>query len=192
MKSTIIKIVLFIIIIVLAYFVVESFMKNVRFDKELDRRSDVVIDRLKDIRTAQFTFKTIHDSYAPDFDTLIDFLKTGEIPVVRIIPDPEDTTFTKTINDTIAYVLVKDSLFNHKGPNFKIEELSIIPFSGGQKFIMNAGEIEKGKVNVDVFEAIAPKEVYLKGLNKELIARESVTDLKVGSMEEPTTDGNWE
>lgn len=192
MKNTIIKIVLFIVIIILAYLVVESFMKTVRFDKEQERRAKYVIDNLKDIRSAQFAFKSINGSYAPDFDTLIDFLNNGEIPVVKIIPDPEDTTFTKTINDTIAYVVVKDSLFKNRGPNFKIEDLAIIPFSKGEHFIMNAGEIEKGKVIVNVFEAIAPKEVYLKGLPKDLIARDNVTDLKVGSMTEPSTDGNWE
>lgn len=192
MKSTIIKIVLFIVIVILAYLVVESFMKNVRFDKEQRRRANVVIESLKDVRTAQFAFKLIHGTYAHDFDTLINFLGTGEIPVVRILPDPEDTTFTKTINDTIAFVLVKDSLFKHRGHDYRIEELAIIPFSDGENFVMNAGEIEKGKVIVNVFEAIAPKEIYLKGLNKELIARESVRDLKVGSMTEPSTDGNWE
>lgn len=192
MKNTIIKVVLFIVIIVLAYFVVESFMKTVRFDKEQRRRSDVVIQNLKDIRAAQFTFKAINGIYAHNFDTLIDFLETGEIPVVKIIPDPEDTTFTKTINDTIAFVLVKDSLFKHKGPNFKIKDLAFIPFSDGEEFIMSAGEIEKGKVKVNVFEAIARKEIYLKGLDEELVSRESVMDLRVGSMTEPSTDGNWE
>jgi len=78
------------------------------------------------------------------------------------------------------------------GPNFKIEDIAIIPFSEGEEFQMAAGEIEKGKVIVNVFEAIAKKEIYLKGLSKELISRESVSDLKVGSMSEPSTDGNWE
>jgi len=113
MKNNIIKIVLFVVIVILAYLVVESFMKTVRFDKEQRRRANVVIENLKDIRAAQFAFKSMHGKYAHNFDTLIDFLSTGEIPVVKIIPDPEDTTFTKTINDTIAYVLVKDSLFKY-------------------------------------------------------------------------------
>jgi len=192
MKNTIIKIALFVVIIILVYLVVESFMKTVRFDKEQRQRAGVVIQNLKDIRAAQFAFKAKHGIYAPEFDTLIDFLSTGEIPVVKIIPDPEDTTFTKTINDTIAFVLVKDSLFKSKGPEFKIEDIAIIPFSEGDKFELAAGEIEKGKVKVNVFEAIARKEIYLNGLNEELISRESVSDLKVGSMSEPSTDGNWE
>ncbi len=192
MKNTIIKIVLFVVIVILVYLVVESFMKTVRFDKEQRRRANVVIENLKDIRAAQFAFKSMHGIYAPDFDTLISFLNTGEIPVVKILPDPEDSTFTKTINDTIAFVLVKDSLFKYRGPNFKIKEIAIIPFSEGDKFELAAGEIEKGKVKVNVFEAIARKEIYLRGLDEELISRESVSDLKVGSMSEPSTDGNWE
>jgi len=192
MKNNIIKISLFVVIVVLAYLVVDSFMKTVRFDKEQDQRADVVIENLKDIRAAQFAFKAQHGMYAPTFDTLIEFLINGEIPVVKIIPDPTDTTFTKTINDTIAYVFVKDSLFKARGPDFKIEDLAIIPFSEGVPFEMAAGEIEKGKVIVNVFEVIARKEIYLEGLDEELIGRESVYDIKVGSMSEPSTDGNWE
>jgi hypothetical protein len=40
--------------------------------------------------------------------------------------------------------------------------------------------------------AMAKKEEYLAGLDKNLIRNPTVKDIAVGSLTEPTTDGNWE
>ncbi len=199
MKNNIIKIVLAIVIIVLAYFVYESILEPVRFKKDKNIRELEVIQQLKDIRTSQMIYRSINNKYTPSFDTLIEFLHNGEIPVVNIIPDPEDTTFTKTINDTIGYINVGDSLFG-KRPNFVIEDIRFIPFTDTIEFEMNAGEIEQGRVKVNVFEISALYEYFLKGLDKQLIINlikskkeiERFPGLKLGSMTEASTDGNWE
>jgi hypothetical protein len=128
MKKILIQIGLFVVIVALSYFVYSSIMEPVRFSKEkLDRESHV-IQRLKDIRSSQFIFKQLSGAYAQNFDTLISFLNTAEIPIVKIIPDPSDTTFTLTINDTIGYVNVGDTLFGTR-PNFKTSQIKVIPFS---------------------------------------------------------------
>jgi len=191
MKLKIIQVILFIGIIVLGYYVWETIQTPVRFNKEKNRRAEVVIQNLKDIRTVQQLFRIYNDTFTPSFDTLIKFMKEGQIPVVNIVFDPTDTTLTKTINDTVAYVNVADSLFG-KRKNFNIDEIRYIPFSGGVEFEMHAGRINKGGVLVPVFVAIAKKEYYLKGLDKNMIKNPNVKDLIVGSMTEPTTDGNWE
>ena len=199
MKNNIIKIVLAIVIIVLAYFVYESILEPVRFKKDKNIRELEVIQQLKDIRTSQMIYRSINNKYTPSFDTLIEFLHNVEIPVVNIIPDPEDTTFTKTINDTIGYINVGDSLFG-KRPNFVIEDIRFIPFTDTIEFEMNAGEIEQGRVKVNVFEISALYEYFLKGLDKQLIINlikskkeiERFPGLKLGSMTEASTDGNWE
>ncbi|MFW5705596.1 MAG: hypothetical protein ACOCX8_01215, partial [Bacteroidota bacterium] len=129
--------------------------------------------------------------FTPSFDTLIKFMREGQIPVVNIVFDPTDTTLIKTIEDTVAFVNVTDSLF-HDRANFKIEQIQYIPYSGGTKFELDAGRIQKGGVMVPVFMAMAPKEEYLKGLSNDLIRNPGVRDLIIGSMSEPTTDGNWE
>lgn len=199
MWKAIIQIVLVIIIIVLGYFVYESVMGPVRFNQKKELREDAVIKRLKDIRSAQIAYKNLHDNYAASFDTLINFIKNDDIPVVKIVPDPEDTTFTKTINDTIAYIKVVDSLFSGR-QNFKPSGLRYIPFSDNETFKLDAAQIEKGGLEVDVFEASAHYNTFLEGLNKQLIinlikSRKDIDrfpGLKVGSMQEPSTDGNWE
>lgn len=199
MVNNIIKIVLLLIIAVLAYFVVESILGPVRFNKEVDARNEVVIQNLRDIRTVEMAYKTLNGKYSASFDTLMDFLTTGEIPVVKMVPDPEDTTFTRNIRDTIGYIPVFDSLFG-KRAGYDVNSLKYVPFTNNVMFDLNASVIDKGGVDVNVFEATAPYEEYLKGLNEQMILNliaskeqiEKYPGLKVGSMVEASTDGNWE
>ncbi len=199
MSNNIIKIVLIVVVLVLAYLVYESIMTPVRFNNEVNSRSKEVVQNLMDIRMAQLTYKTINGKFTASFDTLIAFLKKGEIPVVKIIPDPTDTTFTRTIRDTLGYVPVIDSLFKNR-PGYKVDEIRYIPFTDNKLFAMDAGVIDKGGVKVNVFEASALYELFLKGLDKQSVVNliatkeqlERFPGLKVGSMTEASTDGNWE
>lgn len=199
MKLNILKIVLAAVILVLAYLVYDSIMQPIEFLKEKKHRDVEIIQNLKDIRDLQSYYKNAKGAYTASFDSLIAFASYGEIPVVRIIPDPNDTTFTLTISDTLGYIKVIDSLFG-KRRHFDIKKLSVVPFTDGSRFEMDAGEIERGGVKVSVFEAKVPFEVYLKGLDEQrvrnLIAAEKAIDrypgLKVGSLTEPTVNGNWE
>ena len=195
----ILQIALTVVIVVLAYLVVESVMNPVRFKQEKKRRENVVVQNLKDIRSAELVYKDIHDTYTDSFDTLSRFIKKGEIPVVNIIQDPEDTTYTKTINDTIDYVNVQDSLFGDR-PKFNPDKIGVIPFSNGEKFQLKTDTIEKGGVSVNVIEVKTHYKSYLDGMDKQLILnhikqREDIDKypgLKFGSLKEPNTDGNWE
>ncbi|MCD4773173.1 MAG: hypothetical protein K8R41_07325 [Bacteroidales bacterium] len=204
MKSTIIKIVLTIIIIYLGFLVIQSIKAPVDFKKERAKREKVVIQKLKDIRSSQLVYRSIHNEFAPTFDTLIDFLKNGKIPIVKMIPDPEDTTYTKTINDTIRWDIVADFLFPDSviknRPNFSLNNLLIIPFSEGDTFKLEAGTIIKGNLTVHVFEVSALYNSFMKGMDKQLLFNkiakmkqlEKFPGLKIGSMTEPSIDGNWE
>lgn len=199
MINNIIKVVLLAVIVFLAYLVFESVLGPVRFNKEVSHRSDAVIENLTEIRSAQMAYKSIYGKYTPSFDTLIQFLKTGEIPVVKMIPDPNDTTFSKSIRDTVGYVPVADSLFGKK-INYNLDDIRYIPFSDKTEFTLDAGTIEKGGVDVNVFEASAHFKTFLEDLNNQMVINliaskeqiERYPGLRVGSMTEASTDGNWE
>lgn len=191
MKLKIIQIILLIAVGYLGYLLWETIQTPVRFNKDKDVRAEVVIQNLKDIRSVQQMYRALNDSFANNFDTLVNFMHYGEIPVVNIIFDPSDTTLTKTINDTTDYVNVTDSLFGAR-TNFNIDDIQYIPFSEGKRFELDAAIINKGGVMVPVFMAIAKKEYYLKGLDKNLIRNPLVKDIIVGSLTEPSIDGNWE
>lgn len=191
MKLKIIQIALFVVAILLAYFIYETIQTPVRFNNEKDRRAEIVVQNLKDIRLVQQIYKTLNNRFTSSFDTLIRFMETGKIPVVSISFDPNDSTLTKTISDTIAFVKVADSLFG-KRAGFNVRDIQFIPFSNGKKFEMNSDKVNKGGVLVPVYTVIAKKDYYLLGLDPDLIKNPNVKDLILGSLTEPTTDGNWE
>ncbi|MDT8392882.1 MAG: hypothetical protein RQ761_03500 [Bacteroidales bacterium] len=198
MKRSIIQIVLLIVIIILAYLVYDSINKPLVFNAEKDKREAAVIRDLKDIRSGMQVYKKLYNEYAPSLDSLITFLREGEIPIVKKIADPEDTTFTRTINDTIGYINVADSLFS-KRAHFVLDSLPFIPQTP-IKYDFQSGEISTGGLKVHVFEVKALYKDILKGMEYQRIvnlvkAREDIEQypgLKVGSMIEPSTDGNWE
>lgn len=199
LNLNVIKVVLTIVIIILAYLLYESIQKPLRFEKAMKARESVIIKRLIDLKNSEQIYKQLNGRYMADFDTLLNFLRASDIPIVKKVPDPTDTTFTRTITDTVGFVKVADSLFG-KRKNFSLDSLQYIPFTSGKRFNIQAGTIERGGVTVPVFEISALYETFLKGLDKQLVINhiksqvdlERFPGLKVGSMEEPSTDGNWE
>ena len=192
----IIQIVLGIGAILLAYFVYESIMGPVRFNQEFDKRKDAVVQRLKDIRTAQEMYSSVNGQYTASFDTLISFISEGEIPIIKMTARPGDSTFTNPIIDTVGYSLVLDSLFKDR-PDFKPENIRFIPFSdyngeAYEEFTMTCDVIEKGNVPVNVIEVSAMFKQFLKGMDLKRYNIDPEDGWRFGSMYDPTTDGNWE
>ena len=72
-----------------------------------------------------------------------------------------------------------------------MENLRLIPHAEGTELELRAGKIKSGKLTVQVFEAKAPKQEYLKGLDKDLV-KNAAKDLVVGSMTSAKINGNWE
>jgi hypothetical protein len=198
---TIINIALALIALLLVYLVYKSISEPVVFENIRKEREIEVVQRLKDIRTTQTIYKQTYNKYTGSFDSLIAFVKTGELPVVNIKADPNDTTFTKTINDTVDYIPVIDSLFRGR-ENFKVENLRYVPFSENEsvEFELQAGYIMRGGLKVAVFEAKTPYWVYLWDLDHQRVNNlraeqedlDKYAGLKVGSMDEPSLNGNWE
>ena len=206
--SILVNILLFAVIVFLAWQVVKSIQAPIKFNKEQKARETKVVERLIDIRNAEVLYKNANNKFTADFDSLIDFCQTAEIPIVKIIRDPTDTTFTRTIGDTIGYVKVMDSIKSTRD-NFNINDIKWVPFSEPQQqFEIEAGNIKRSGIDIPVFEVRTPYEVYLatpgeafseKEWNQRRdnakAEKESINryaGLKVGSMEEATTDGNWE
>ncbi|MCQ2315402.1 MAG: hypothetical protein MJZ85_01765 [Bacteroidales bacterium] len=201
-KLTIINIALTLVAILLVYLVFDSIRQPVAFENTRRTRESEVIQNLKDIRSTQTLFKQTYNRYTADFDSLVEYVKTGKLPVVNIIPDPTDTTFTKTINDTVDFISVSDSLFKNR-VNFNVNDLRYIPFSDKEEFELQAGFITRGGLRVAVFEAKAPYKSYLNDEDKKFRQRVNnlraeqedlgkYAGLKVGSMDEASTNGNWE
>lgn len=190
-----------------AFLIYKSVNAPIEFANVKQERFQKVINNLKDIRNTQEAFKLSNGRYAKDFNSLISFVETGKY----VITQQRDTSYLefnkdfgidmlteKKIIDTLDFVSVKDSLFK-KDDRYKT--MMNVPYAAnGEKFTMDAGFVEKSSFRVAVFEAKVPKEVVLDDQPKDLVAREKTyvnveevngPDIKVGSMEEVSTNGNW-
>lgn len=194
MKSKlIVQIALGAISIVLIVLIYRGIMFPIKFNREVESRKTYVVEKLKDIRSAQLAFRNVNGYYTGSFDTLITFINEGKIPIIRLEADPDDTTFTKQIIDTVGYATIIDSIFKNR-ENFKSEDIKFIPFSGKTEFEINAGTIIRGGVTVNVVEVFAANKFWLRDKINEMekFNMNPEDGVRFGSMTDPTTDGNWE
>lgn len=209
--KTVIQIVLVAVAIILAYLLYTSVERPLDFEKAKQERYDATIERLKDIRKAEIAYKDINGKFTGSWDTLINFVKTGELPLVRKIGMLTDSMIEagwtekralkegKIIRDTI-YVSVLDTIF---GKGYKIDDIKFIPVKDTvAMFQLGAGIITTGSgIKVPVFEAKAHNNTILYNLDRQLVinlsesrrTNDKYPGLKVGSLEETINNaGNWE
>lgn len=191
--KTVIQLVLLVVALVLAYFIYDGVQNKIEFQKEAQKRREVVQKRLLKIVEAQKEFKNEKGRYAANFPELLNFIENDSLTIIKAIGNVPDTLTEQeaveqgiVIRDTTA--VPARTIFPE---DFDIHKLDDVPFSKGATFKMDAGMIEKNKVNVNVFEAYTTLEhVYTglttKGENVNLNDR-----IQVGSMTEPITTGNW-
>ena len=173
--------------IVLAVMVYRSIMQPVRFEKEKNTRTAVLVQQMKDIRTVQ------------QADTL-----TEEQAIEMGIVSRD--TLTENAYD---YLFLQDNGQNKDRGNAAryadksgfLANLFKVPYNmSGKTISMEAGYIDKSGYKVPVFEATVPFEVLLEGMDGNLLRNEIINaetyhkypGVKVGSMEEAITEGNWE
>ena len=189
--------VLAVAIVLLVLFTVKSIMKPVRFNKEVAARSEVAIQRLKDIRTLQEAFKSVNGRFTPAVDSLISFYNEGKMNIVMQIGSMDDSLAVvnteaikksnkrlkpaeltaklaeayaagqKVVYSTTQEIPVRDTLFLRRD-NFVPDSLLYIPFSGGQLTEMEAIIKTVSGVQVPLFEARMPYKALCKGLDNQL------------------------
>ncbi|WP_179344791.1 hypothetical protein [Winogradskyella ursingii] len=202
----IIHILLWGLIIYLGYITFMSVYREIQFNQLKDKRYAVVIERLKDIRDTQLLYKDVNNKYADSFEKLIRFVDTAQVPITQrrdtLVLDVErtrafggvETMKTETLIDTLSFFSVKDSLF--KGKDTYKNMMNVGVGKEGATFELKAGTLD----DIPVFEASVDKAVVLYDQEKYLIDKEkqkqSIAGVKgptirVGSMEEISTNGNW-
>lgn len=179
--------------LITAYFAYRSIQAPIEFNIEKKKRYAKVESRLKTIRDWQLAYKAVYRKYASNFDTLTVFINTDSFPVIKALGTVPDTLTEQqavdmglVTRDTIM-VSVRDSLFKTGGD---INDVRIIPYSKNQPFAMESGIIEKGQVEVPVFLVEALNMYIFDGIEPDYYDPQK--GLRVGSMTEPSTSGNWE
>lgn len=81
--KTLFKALLVVAVLALAYVCYARVETPIRFKNEKTQRELRIIERLKDVRTAQVAFKSSNGYHAPSFDELTSWLKNGQVKTVR-------------------------------------------------------------------------------------------------------------
>ncbi len=175
----VLNILLLILSLVLGFFLIRGIMDPIKFQKQVSIREDQVHAKLLKIRDAQEAYRSVNNTFAPTFDTLLYVLKNKDYVSVN-----------RFSGDTIR-VSIADSLF--QGNKDEIDDLVFVPFSNAKKFDMDAGVLPSpsdSTLFVPVFEASTYTDDFLQGVNEGFW--EKGKKVKVGSMTAPITSGNWE
>lgn len=207
----VIQIVLWIVIIFLGWKLYNSVIGPVKFNEIKEARYAKVIENLKDIQSAELAHKEITGNFTGNWDSLINFIDTAKFAITQ----RRDTSYAdvaknrafgidagyfieESLIDTLGFTPVKDSLY---GTSTRYKTMMNVPIEGvNAKFELKAGKIVKNDATYSVFEAKVAKEIILGDLDKDLLAQEKQVqsvdgvngpDLKVGSMEDVNTAGNW-
>ena len=203
----ILNIALWLLIAFLGYQTYMSIYEPIKFNKVKNERYKEVIKNLIDIRDSELAYREVTGKFTGNFDELIKFIDTAQYTITQrrdsSIIDKEltkrygvDTTKDIVIVDTLGFVSIKDSLFKNTG---RYKTMMNVP-NTSEKFKLQAGFIEQNKINIPVFESSILKNVILADQDKDLIMQENQVvsvdgvngdRLKVGSMEEVNTNGNW-
>ena len=203
MNRKAVQLLLWPVIIILAWLVYRSPISLKEFQEETNLRKLAVIQDLKDIRTAQIAFKDKYRVYAGDFNSLLSFVKNDSLAVVKAIGETPDSLtedqalLAGIISRDTVFVPVYQTIYNKDYLDtrdsrfpFDLEKLSMVPFSD-ETFNIESGNIEKGKVVVQVFEVSTTFGTFLNGLDATNKGIDLDNTLRVGSMSDASINGNW-
>ena len=203
MKAKQIALILIFLNIILVYFVFNSVDSEVEFNKEAKVRISENVQKLKDLRQVQTKYKQAKGTFADNFESLTYFLENDSMSIVKAIGEtPDSLTDIEAlelgiISRDTAYVLAKETVFDAAFLESRKEEfpldinnLTTVPHSN-EVYNIDAGQVEKGKVIVQVFEISTNYAAVFSGLDAENKSYELDALLKVGSMSEASLNGNW-
>lgn len=205
----ILQIVLWIVALFLGYLIYASIKAPIEFEKVKKERYLPVIEKLKDVRIAQVAYRDVNGHYANSFESLIQFIDTGDFVITqRRDTSYIDEEFKKNfgvdkyiqdlIIDTLGYVPVKDSLFRN---STRYKSLMYVPTTHQElQFEIEADSIYKSETYIPVFEVRVDKKLLLEDQDPNLVdielKRQSVDDIngryiQVGDMTKVNDNGNW-
>ena len=203
MKAKQIALILIPLNIILAYFVFNSIDSEVEFQKAAKVRITENVQKLKDLRQVQIAYKKVNNTYANNFELLLDFLENDSMVIVKAIGETPDSLTDaqalelEIISRDTTYVLAKETVFDEAYLSSRNEKyrlnltaLTNVPHSE-ELYSVDAGRVEKGKVMVQVFEISTTYSAVFTGLDAENKKYDLNGLLKVGSMDEASLNGNW-
>ena len=206
------QIILAVAIVGLVYVIYVQISTPIRFDKETKAKKAQVIDRIKDIRTAQRAFKSKYQHFTASFDSLSAFVLTDTLELERKIVDEDDSAAMAMLKksgkkniEKFKIAVIDTICAPKKVTRQDVENFRFIPGTGNKaQFIMEAGIITtESKVVIPVVECRAPYKAFLDTvayrqevinlIDEEQNNFNRYPGVKFGSMDSGNNEaGNWE
>lgn len=190
--SKILSVVFFLGALGLGFMLFKSVDNVMQEEKRIAALESRIIEKLQMLRDAQVAYNASNREYADNWNDLREFIQGGQIWLIEkkettklLEYGKEETTVTI---DTLGSVNVMDSLFNERRyPNFNLDNLHIVPGSGGVEFEFFSDMIERSGREIPVFEIRDPAPI-----NPKRRENNNEKALRVGSRTDSSTSGNWE
>ncbi|MBE6234803.1 MAG: hypothetical protein E7112_01050 [Bacteroidales bacterium] len=172
-------------------------MEPVKFNKHKDYRTEIAVQRLKDIRELQVAYKNVNARYSPTIDSLKLFYNEGKMKITLQVGSKDDSlAMANTDKVKKQYRHLKGEKLQQKlhelylagnknlvfqvtseipvkdtlfthRTDFVVDSLAFIPFSGDSVIMASTIKTVSG-VKVPLFEASMPYKSLLKGLDNQL------------------------
>jgi hypothetical protein len=213
----VLSIVLWLITLVFAYLIYQSIQAPIEFDKLKEKRFQIAVNKMLDIKAAELAYKTVNGKYTDNVDSLIYFIENENFVILErkdtsVIDVERNQAYRLTVDEKgtggyfkdivvtkeLGRVSIKDSLF--KGSD-RYKTLTTVRVGDLEaKIDLKAGFVERNDMKIAVFEAKLEKSKLLLDQEPSLIEKEkkvvSVEGINgefilLGSMEEVSTSGNW-
>ena len=195
MKKFALNLLLLVAIAGLAFISVRSILDPIAFSEERSAREKAIIARLIDIRTAQMEYRNNHGgAYTDNFDTLITFIKTAQMPIVLKVGELNDEQLERGLTEQKALDMIAKAQKTNKwaevdkeglrefrrdtswialidtiyGKGYNADSLRYVPFGGETQFeLATRCDTTKAGSAQWLFEARTPYETYLTGINDQ-------------------------
>lgn len=194
--KTVISLVLTAIIAFLAYSLFLNIKEPIDFQEVKKARKEVVVKKLREIRSAQEIYRAVTGQYAPRFDTLAQVIKSDSIKIVTIFGDKDATNSTEEFKEIITFRSAIDSLMS-KSPGINLDSLPYVPYTTGDRFTMVADTMTYQSTLVNVVEVGTRWKNFMgKYASKRYCKFDNSYDpdkiIKFGDLNGPNLAGNWE
>ena len=208
-----IQLVLAAVVLALVWWVYTLISTPIKFENEQKAREAAVIEKIKDIRTAERQFKSKYQRFTADFDTLINFVLTEEMQGERKKIDEDDSVamaqarkkYGRKFKNVEKFTYsIKDSIFKHLTTE-QVQQLRYVPFTNNQtEYILEAGMLAtESKVVIPVVECRTPYIAFLDTVKYRQQVINLVDNMKnnfnrypgikFGAMDRGNNEaGNWE
>ena len=206
----VLRILLMAAIATLLYMCIQSIRSSLTFESEKIAREKVIVDRLIVIRHVQNGYRNMYGTYAGSFADLQQYLNEAQIPFITKEGELTDEQLKAGLTEKEAvkkglirrdttWILAKDTLVSR---NFDVSSIGKVPGFEDHSFYLDTATLRSPSgYSIPVFEAGVPFEVYLTGLEKQLLINlkderiklNRYPGVRVGSVKEINNNaGNWE